>query len=216
MALSDKALTTVARMESELSITSASSTLEPLIEEASEEIQQTAGRWFYRNSGHAESVPGYGGRYLRVSDHLPIVSVSAITYDGDTVNSSTYDIHDSEAGEIVSDGTWSWTATESTDITRDPIVGTEEALYEVTYTGGWITPKQDDDGVGSRNLPYDIERACIDLVKALYYQRTIDPSVQSKKVSKGSVTYSGGSGAMSHLPPRTRQVIQRYQRPAVA
>lgn len=208
MALSAAALTTVARMEAELSISGASATLEPLIEEASAELQAACGRNFYSASGVEEKVRGYGGAFMSVRDHLPLTSITSIVFDdGDTqttIDSDDYEIEDAASGLIRHKGAgWQWTALEGGDITRDPRPGTEERLYVITYVGGYVTPEQG----GTRTLPYDIERAVIDMVKALYWARGRDPGVRSKGVSRASVQYGM---ALSEIPNVAR-VLERYR-----
>lgn len=211
MALTDAALTTVARMESELGITSATTVLEPLIEEASALLQKECGRNFYRAAAAAEKVKGYATPRLSLRKHVPLVSITSIVLDdGDsssTVSASNYEIENADAG-FVRDigGRWAFTGRGSTDITRDPLIGTEEALYTVTYAGGYITPNQ-DPSVGTRDLPYDIERAVIDMVKGLYYGRTRDPGVASKGVSKASATFRG---SLLELP-NVMSVVKLYK-----
>lgn len=212
MALTNAALTTVARMEAELGISSASTVLEPLIEEASAALQAECGRNFYRASAAVEKVKGFGGVRLSLRKHVPLVSITSIVLtDGDTsstVSSSDYEIESTSAGLVRRiAGVWSFTGDYSTDITGDPLAGTEAALYVVTYAGGFITPKQADDAVGTRDLPYDIERAVIDAVKALYYARTRDPGVVSKAVSKASATFSGSILEL----PNVRRVVDGYK-----
>lgn len=212
MALSVAALTTVARMEAEMDVSGATSTLEPLIEEASAVLQSECGRNFYYAEDVAEQVKGYGSPNLAVRQHVPVLSVASITLkSGDsttTEDSSNYEIDDADVGTIrQKSGCWAWTTVLNSDITADPVAGAEQKRYTVTYTGGFITPAQEDDGVGSRTLPYDIERAVIDAVKALYWSRGRDPSVASKTVSKASVSYTS---TISELPS-VRAVVEKYR-----
>lgn len=213
MALSDAALTTVNRLNAELGLSDDGTILEPLIEEASAYLQTECGRSFYRASSYAEKVAGFGGSRLAVSDHLPIVSVASIVFsDGDTsttIDATDYELEDVAAGFIRHNGGgWKWTARSNYGITHDPAAGTEEPLYTVTYTGGYITPQQADDGVGTRDLPYDVERAAIDLAKALYWARNRDPGVRGKAVSRASVQYAGAL----HEIPSVSPVVARYRR----
>jgi hypothetical protein len=61
---------------------------------------------------------------------------------------------------------------------------------EVTYEGGYLLPGQ----VG-RDLPYAIERACIDLVLALWWRSARgDPMIRSESIE--------GIGSTSYLDPR--------------
>ena len=126
------------------------------------------------------------------------------------MDSTNYEVENADAGFIRRiTGGWAWTTRSAGGVTHDPLAGAEESLYTVTYTGGYVTPQQAaDDAELTRDLPYDIERAVIDMVKALYWGRGRDPGVRGKSVSRASVQYGG---ALMELP-NVQTVIARYRR----
>lgn len=226
MPLSAKALTTVARVQRLPGLSNVDPlVIEDLIEEASERFASEVDREIYYKASHVAWVPGYGDMLLRLRDHVPITSVASIEYNRDagtttdTVESTDYTITAMErAGEDIGiirhlGGGWNWTARTTSDITRDPLPGTEEPAYKVTYAGGWVTPQQDaDDGALTRNLPRDIERAVIDHVIAMYYARGRNPAVVSKSTARGSIQHTRGSvsGEMAGLPLGYMDVVAKY------
>ena len=60
-------------------------------------------------------------------------------------------------------------------------------------------------------LPRAIERACVETVKAWWYQRQHDPAVSSKTVGDLSLTYSVTAGAES-LPTPVKRILAPYRR----
>ena len=208
MTLSVQALTTVARCETELGVSSASSVLEPLIEEASELLQEHLSRRLY----YAEDVEERArivGNELVLQHHTPILSVaSVVDQDDDEVDSTTYAVSPGGTAIRRTSGRWPRGPVQRTPIAGDPMPGTETGYLLVTYTGGYVTPQQDiDDATLTRSLPYSIERAVVDMVSMLYRGRGRDPGVRAKSVSRASVQF--GDGPLSL--PAVRSVIGTYR-----
>jgi len=143
MALAANALTTIATMEGELGVTTGSDDafLTRLINAASDRIEEYCGHSFYYAAAEEEDLGGFGGFYLRVS-RTPLLTIALIEYDGETIDSSNYEIDTPGAGMIRSLGGFNWTAGSWQGITPEPIPGTERKLYAVTYAGGYLTPEQ--------------------------------------------------------------------------
>lgn len=79
---------------------------------------------------------------------------------------------------------------------------------EVTYVGGYLLPGQ----VG-RDLPYAIERACIDLVLALWWRSGRgDPMIRSESIEGiGSTTYlDPGVGMAAAMPPTAAAALAPF------
>lgn len=66
-------------------------------------------------------------------------------------------------------------------------------------------------GDPGRTLPYDIERACITLVKAYYFSRQRDPLVKSENI-QDAVQSSYWIGA---LPPEVEGILSLHRQPAI-
>jgi hypothetical protein len=216
MALEDNALTTLATLKDELGIVGATqdTTLERMINSVSAAIESYCNRKFWYEADIAEKVAGYGTKYLHVSRN-PIVSISSITFDGATVGSDNYEIHDANGGSLYSLGEWTWTTDSAPNLSSDPLPGNEQKLYEVTYTGGWVTPHL--AGVLTRNLPYDLEDACVMMCTSRYRWKGRDPSVKSERLMEGSQTFAATSGATGTDPmqaslPGVWTILQRYRR----
>lgn len=182
MAVRAQDLTTLATVKLELGIATGVTTYDTVLERfiavATDAIEKHCRRSFYQLSVSAEPVKGHGGVRLIVA-RTPIVSVSAITINGATVDSSSYSIEDAEARLLYKESGWQWTAVLQGELAA-PIqrAGTEQSLYLVTYVGGYLTPTQ-----GSRTLPYDVEQASIDTVVSLYrnrgrYQRLVEETTE--------------------------------------
>ncbi len=213
MALATNALTMITTVEDELNISTGTqdALLTRYINSASTTIETFCNRKFYYEVDIEEYIKGYGDPRLKVN-RPPLTAIDSITYDGSTVDSSSYEIEGSgDTGFIRHEtSTWLWTLNTSTYIVPSPIVGTERPNYLVTYTGGYITPQQDnDDGALTRNLPYDLEDACIQLVSYRYRAKGRDPTIKSEKLLSASITYQDvGTTA---LPDSVQDLLTPYR-----
>ena len=224
--LTDSALTTLSAAKSELQIpagnTGDDDYLKRQINMASQAFSDATGtKWFYAEA-HTESVPAYGGRRLEVSDHLPIDDVDEIRLirafedlEDTPLDVDAFAIEDADRGWIRRTiGTFRNTAQHVRDINANPRSGTEELTYEVDYSGGYITPKQADDGLGDRTLPWDVEQAVISLVVSRFRGRSRDPSVVRESNLSGSVTYADTDEGL--LPGVYQDAVRRYTESGVA
>src|SRR5690606_7857781 len=78
----------------------------------------------------------------------------------------------------------------------------------VTYGAGFLLPDDDD-----RDLPLDIERACIAIVKADYLGRTRDPNMRSDATDGlGAVAWQvGGHRTASGWPADVEALLAPYR-----
>ncbi len=75
----------------------------------------------------------------------------------------------------------------------------------VDYQAGYVTPTMHQE---TRSLPYDVERACIELVKHGYQNRLRNPAVIKEELHQvATLTYSEGE-----LPPFIRGLLAPYRR----
>ncbi len=73
-----------------------------------------------------------------------------------------------------------------------------------------MTPEQ----AGTRDLPYDLEDACILLVAKRFRRKGKDPGIKSKKLMSYAVTY-GGQGAgdsVMGIPAEIAHMLNPYKR----
>lgn len=209
MALASNALTTAATVEDELGIASGTETarLERLINEASAIAESYAGRTFYRDTAIAEKVMGDEGPYIFVA-RAPINSITSIEFLGSALSTADYEIHEPNTNGIIYaiNGSWARLDINYSDISMTSAKGQQRKAYTVNYDGGWYTPKQEDDAEGTRNLPYDVERAAIMIVSYLRRSLGRDPSITSETLLGASMSY-GGAGSSSSSAHWLRSTI---------
>lgn len=225
MALASLALTTfeTVRVELDLDEECDRDKIERFINAVSQAISNVAGgRVFHYEVDVVEPKRGFGDFRL-IMDRAPIVSIDSIlllNIDGTTSStfaSDTYEIDGNpENGIIFRPAGWIWTAGTTASIKSDPMAGSERRAIQVTYTPGYITPQQEDDGVGTRNLPYDLEQAAIDSIVALWRGSSRDRSIASKSTEQVSTSWRNPNeliGTGPHLLlPESRAVAESYYR----
>jgi hypothetical protein len=214
LALTAHALTLVATAEVELGITTGTGgdRLVRLINSASDALAAACGRTFEYGATIAESVIGSGQRDLILS-RAPVISVASVTIDGAALDISQIKIHDDWLVERP--GGWPWTAHVIPDIRMQPSVGTERHSIVATYAGGYVTPAQ-VAGDLTRTLPYDLEEACLELVKARWFSAGRDPAVRSASTLSSSVSFGDPGtrfGDAGEWPGGVWHTIERYRRP---
>jgi hypothetical protein len=218
VALSAHALTTVQAVKDELSLGAAPHAdddfLARKINVYSRAIERHCARHFEREAIVGEKHHAEGGLHL-VLERRPIVSVAAVSFDGAALTAvADYEIEDAEAGLLrIIHATINY-AMAARNITGDALPGTSRKLYAVSYTGGWVLPK--DDGTGNpaavRDLPEDVEEACILAVVTAYAKKGRDRTVQAESLLSHSVTYAGGVSGLDALPPESAKLLEPYRR----
>lgn len=108
---------------------------------------------------------------------VPVAGIVSVTVGGETLDGDGYKL-DRAKGVL-----WRMCGGTPTRWTAGTVV--------VTYTAGWRLP-----GDPERDLPEDVEGACIDLVKRQWYGRARDPALRSVTVPDVvSEQYWGGENA---------------------
>lgn len=149
MALSSRALCTLADVKTELSISDASqdTRLERLIEAATRAIEQYCARpeGFHYESARVDVVQGFGTVVIQVPK-TPLLAIASIIFDPDdaneTITATLYAIDRAGQGRIYRESRWRSTMDVMRFMVDAPLPGTEQRLYQVTYTGGFITQGQ--------------------------------------------------------------------------
>jgi len=198
-------LTTIAVMERELDLndTSLHALLGDLIRQATFQIQKFTGRVF-AHEVVTESLPGTGTPLLYVS-RTPIRNLTQVTIDGDVVPATEYTIEDAEAGSILlhTDGTppapkvWPQSAHVTSGLSLFPLLGLGSNNVDIQYEGGYKMP-----GESGRDLPYDLERACLDLCKTFYLERGENPRIIEQAVGDSSERRGSSMGIPPHVLSR--------------
>lgn len=220
------ALTTLSAVQGELGDCGVSEQrLARAINEATETFNRLIDRTLHYRAGYVERVASSGGVILQVWDALPIASISGITLDYNdggtpvTVDPSTYALEDANLGFIRRLNGQGWIDTEVySRMGGSTLKGTDRRLrlYAVTYTGGYVTPKQEEDTVDdpsplTRTLPYDIERGVLDFVRMRVAQsRAGDPTVAAIGFDKGSITWARTADGQRVQVPLTMSEAAKF------
>lgn len=153
----------------------------------------------------------------------PIINIDQVAYDDVSVDGWT--LYDADAGIIQDVPNFRSTMLRSTTWDDHPS-SYGRKRWSVTYTGGYVLPDW-GESQGDRTLPFDLERAVLDLCRATYAQSQLDPSVLDPNMSKykigdteitwgGRSKQTGGSGNRDNsgglLPPTSKAVLDYYRR----
>ena len=219
MAVPTGSITTLANAKAELNIPTATTTddtyIERLIGAMTQFAETFCRRRFYYDAAITEYVAGFGTAYLQLA-RPPITSITSVTLDGSTISSSNYSVNGLlNSGLIYSEVGWANTGLVGSGITKNHTPGTEQKLYTVVYKGGWVTPTQDGTGspVLTRDLPYDLEDAVIQLVAYRYRQRGRDQSIMSESLLNASVSYKQPfvtAETLKTLLPNVYDILRGY------
>lgn len=167
------------------------------IKEGSDLLKSMTGREFYWVTGYTERTSAVGASNIYVRDHVPIDAITSIEYDHDpsssatTVDSDNYEAVGQGQGTIRHDSLWTSTEEHRAGPVGGHQPGTAEDVIKVTYDGGWKTPEQDTQGVGARDLPYDVEMAVLSHVELKWHRNGQSPGVESLSMADGSISYRG-------------------------
>lgn len=216
MSLTDTiAFTMVATALDELGLSGSSydTRLERYILQNSAAIERYCDRSF-RKGSRVETLRGTNTPRL-VLDATPLVSITSIAVDGTTIAAADYEIEDADAGIVFNEAGWlRYDYAVPNSIARDRIAGTAKADTVVTYVGGYVLP---NDSTGTRNLPYEIEQACLMGVVAAFRQRGQDRNVGSKATGDASISYRlpntiVGVEAVGTLPTEALSLLAPFRK----
>ena len=196
-------LVELARAEAEIPGLAENPYRDALIAEVSDFVESYIG-WRLCRQTYSETVPGFGGLYLLVSQ-TPIVTVDSITQRSTPIIDHV--ISDPEVGEIYRRRGWAWTAGGVQELTSFPAPNSETPDYTIVYTAGYLLP-----GQTGRTLPPHFERAALELVRAIALQP--DPGVASKRLGDWAISYRTDGDAAGICPPRVRSLLDPHRRAA--
>lgn len=140
--------------------------------------------------------PGPPGRALYPA-RRPIVSVASVTEGGNAVDVAGYTVGHNKLTRVISEVVVPYWWTPWTD-----------QSVVIAYVAGWLLP-----GDSGRNLPLEIESACIELVKASRFSRARDPQLRSENILEGLYSYTlfDPERAKSVIPAQIAATIDRYR-----
>jgi len=138
-----------------------------------------------------------------------------VAVDSTTLDADSYEIEDADAGILQRDSGWNARNRDVPGAAGGDIVPrTDKRRITVVYVGGYVLP---NDSTGTRNLPYDIEQACILTVTSLFRRRGSDRLVSSESLGDYSVSYRNpnsaiGLGAGGIIPDEAMPLLEPYRR----
>lgn len=156
-----------------------------------------------------ELLQGHGRELLQLRAY-PILEVTSVLIGGvaDEEFSSARQFLDE--GKLYREAGWPWDAPAYTDLTCDINFSRLRYNVAVAYVGGYITPKQEEDGVeDGEPLPEELEQATFREVSDLLNGARGSGRILSERTAGGyAVTYAM-SGAVS-LSVETQDVLSGY------
>lgn len=199
----DHLLTTVERIKVELGLSSGDDDLliESYIEQMSAQIASFTGRTFAKEQ--VKETMGASGVPEILLSLTPIVSVEGITFDGVAV--TDFSILNDKAGILFREVGWTDTSIPWNTFDSHPSPY-KRPDWEFTYTGGYVLPNW-QTVLDPRTLPFDLERACIDMIKILYKGKSLDSSVKRYRVGDTDVSFDKEAGLFT---PTIRSVLSFY------
>ncbi len=181
-----------------------------LIDQASAWIVSHTNREFAKET-ITQTMQSRGTPYLLV-DRTPLRSILFIEFSGTSVESTLYEIEDPDAGLIWKQSVFTNTIMPTAFITEGPTRYGRQT-WTVKYVGGYTLPGT----TGGRDLPHDVERACLDLVKSWFISRGENPEIQRQQVGDASETKFAkiaeqgiAPTVLNILKPFVRYEINRY------
>jgi hypothetical protein len=164
-----------------------------IIQRGSDAIARFCNRVFAQRTV-IETLPGPGGQLLKLK-FSPIVTLTSIAYDGETVDSDTYTLIEPDAGIVFCESYWAYTG--------------HAYDYTATYSHGYNLP----DTAGTDTLPHDIQQAALELCKGMWLARQRDPSVTMESVPDVyTVQYGAKNGdSLGAIPPNVQELLLPYK-----
>lgn len=204
MPLEDNALTTTDQID--LSVDTIEK--ERLINVASDMIENYCDRNFKKQTYNNEKYQPTGRQRL-VLQNRPVISVDIITKNDTEVDSTSYFIENEKAGFVFKHDKWDQDyRLARSSISKNFQPGTNKYNIEVTYTAGYVLPK-DATQEDPRTLPYDLEQAAILTVQYLNNAEDSDLRVQKESIADVSQTYFEQK-MQNELPAEIINKIDRY------
>jgi Phage gp6-like head-tail connector protein len=166
-----------------------------IIQRSSDAIARFCNRVFAQRTV-IETLPGAGGQLLKLK-FSPIVTLTSIAFEGETVDSDTYTLTEPDAGMVYREAGWFYTG--------------HAYDYAATYTHGYNLP----DMAGADTLPHDIQQAALELCKGMWLARQRDPSVSMESVPDVYTVQYGGQGRngapIGAIPPTVQELLLPYK-----
>lgn len=161
------------------------------INAASDAIRHYCRRDFAR-AELTERVAGRDSSRLMLS-LVPVVEVDSIHLHGSEVDVGSITV-EHRSGILYRNGVWPQS---------------NEPNVAVTYTGGYVTPAQATDDL-ERDLPYDIEEAC--LIIASTRLQSMGQPVDAQMMQVEQIRVQFGEGGRQSIPQQAAMLLEPYVR----
>ena len=188
-------LTALADLKAILGITDRANhtLLGSIIQRGSDAVARFCNRVFAQRTV-IETQPGPGGQLLKLKV-APILTLTSIALDGETVDSDTYTLTEPETRIVFGESYWAYTG--------------HQYRYTPTSTHGYNLP----DMTGADTLPYDIQQAALELCKGMWLGRQRDPSVTMESVPDVYTVQYGtkNGGSLGAIPPNVQELLLPYK-----
>jgi hypothetical protein len=166
-----------------------------IIQRGSDAIARFCNRVFAQRTV-IETLPGPGGQLLKLK-FSPIITLTSIALDGETVDSDTYTLTEPDAGIVFCESCWAYTG--------------HKYSYAATYTHGYNLPEM----TGNDTIPPDIQQAALELCKGMWLARQRDPTVTMESVPDVYTVQYGGQGnsgaLVGALPLNVQELLLSYK-----
>jgi len=171
-----------------------------LIKGASNYIEQYTGR-VYNYSDVIEKLPGNGQLNIYVSVR-PIKELVEIKIFDTVIDPSLYEIDNPNTGSIYKETVWVDYTKYHGYIEKQPAMS--KHAYTITYKAGYYMP-----GSNQRDFPYDLEIACIELVKHLYHSKDRNYLVSREVIGDAQRTFAtiGSVG----VPDMVTEILDKWK-----
>jgi hypothetical protein len=210
------ALTTLETVLAELGATPAPPA--PVLEREILVASQAIGNFLQRTLRKGTATEKLHPKGLRrlVLPQTPLVSITSIALVDSTgsstpIDATLYSIEDAAAGIVIAQSPFvpndppaPWS------IDRTALVGLGDRSIVVTYVGGYVLPND----TGTRDLPYDIEEACILTVVSLERARGADRRVVAESLGDYSVRLQQNENGL--IPDEAAALLAPYRRVVMA
>lgn len=190
--------------------------LEAALRRATELVEGYIG-YPLRRQVYYETVPGYGNNDLLVS-RVPLRSIESIYAGTEIVDPDEYYVEKEQAGLIVREIGWPWTAGVEWDLQPHVVPGSELRSYAVTYEAGYCVNGSTADGwlTTGAAVPGDIEAAVTLAATQIYSGAGRDPAVASKSIGDLSISYQGaqsqGGSVSAGLSDTVKGMLSPWRR----
>lgn len=184
--------------------------IDDMIQAASDFVCNYTGRMFAKQRV-IETIAGRGTP-LAILSLAPIVTLHEGLYRGAAMTDVS--INDPRAGIIFRPNGFTSTNIPANMITLNPTGYYDDTQWSINYTGGYVLPGW-DSSFGARTLPYDLERAVVDMVKVAYHKKGIDPSASSYRIGETQIAWrapsTDGGAVEAAIPASILSVLNYYK-----